>query len=76
MDKKRLQQLAGLNENMSPTLQQIAEQVYQLAESRAADLAADEMGRGFDRNAIMKEADTIFIEIKAHLDFKLKNHKF
>lgn len=60
MDKKRLKQLAGLNENMSPTLQQIAEQVYQLAESRAADLSADEMGRGFDRNAIMKEADRIF----------------
>lgn len=76
MDKKRLKQLAGLNENMSSTLQQIAEQVYKLAESRASDVAADEMGRGFDRNAVMKQADTIFIEIKAHLEFKLKNHKF
>ncbi len=76
MDKKRLRQLAGLNENMSASLQKIAEEVYELAESRAADEAADQQGHGFDRNAIMKEADTIWIEIKAHLEFKLKNHKF
>lgn len=76
MDKKRLKQLAGLTENMSATLQKIAEDVYQLAESRAADVAADQQGHGFDRNAIMKEVDTIMIEIKAHIEFKLKNHKF
>ena len=76
MNKNRLKQLAGLTERMSDTLQQIAEEVYKLAESRAADTAADQNGHGFDRNAIMKEADTIFIEIKAHLEYKLKNHKF
>ena len=76
MDKTRLKKLAGLNENMSPTLQNIAEQVFRLAEGRVADAAQDQQGYGFDRNAVMAEADKIFIEIKAHLDFKLKHNKF
>lgn len=77
MDKTRLKQLAGmLTENMSPTVQTLAEQVYSLAESRVADGAADQQGYGFDRNAIMQEADKIFIEIKSHIDFKLRNNKF
>ncbi len=76
MDKKRLQKLAGLNENMSATLQSLAEEIYNLAESRAADHAAGQQGHGFDRNAIMQEVDKIFIEAKAHIDFKLRNHKF
>lgn len=76
MDKTRLKKLAGLNENMSPTLQSIAEEVYTLAESRAANEAGDQHGHGFDRNRVMGEVDKIFIEIKAHIDFKLRNHKF
>lgn len=76
MDKTRLQKLAGLVENMSPTLQSIAEEVFTLAEARAANNAGDQQGHGFDRNAVMAETDKIFIEIKAHIDFKLRNHKF
>jgi hypothetical protein len=76
MDKTRLKKLAGLTENMSPTLQSIAEEVYTLAESRVADAAANQHGYGFDRNAVASEADKIFLEIKAHIDFKLRNHKF
>lgn len=76
MDKSRLKQLAGLVENMSPTLQKIAEDVFVLAESRVADRAEQLNGRGFDRNAVMEEAEKIFIEIKSHIDFKLRNHKF
>lgn len=76
MNKTRLKKLAGLNENMSPTLQSLAEEVYTLAESRTANNAADQQGHGFDRHAIMVEVDRIFIEIKAHIDFKLRNHKF
>ncbi len=76
MDKARLKQLAGLTKNMSPTLSKIAEDIYRLAESRAADASSEQQGYGFDRNAIMAQADKICIEIKAYLDFKLKNHKF
>jgi len=76
MNKNRLRQLAGLTENISGSLQKIAEEVYTLAEARAAHNAADQQGYGFDRNAVMAQADKIFIEIKAHLEYKLKNHKF
>lgn len=76
MDTKRLKQLAGLNENMSSSVQTIAEEIYNLAESRTANSAADQQGYGFDRNAIMREVDRIFIEVKAHIDFKLRNNKF
>jgi hypothetical protein len=79
MDKKRLRQLAGLsslNERTSESLQKIAEDVYSLAESRVADKATDQQGYGFDRNAILAEAERIFIEVKAHIEYKLKNNKF
>lgn len=76
MDKNRLKKLAGLVENMSPTLQSIAEEVYTLAESRVADTSAEQHGYGFDRNAIAAEVDKIFIEIKTHIDYKLRNNKF
>jgi hypothetical protein len=76
MDMKRIRELAGLQENMSPTLQGIAEEVYTLAESRVADTAAGQDGRGFDRTAIMHDVDKIFIEIKAHIEYKLRNNKF
>lgn len=76
MNKSRLKKLAGLTENISPTLQSIAEEVYSLAESRVADRAADQQGYGFDRTAIAQEMERIFIEIKAHIEYKLKNDKF
>lgn len=76
MDKTRLKKLAGLNENLSPTLQSIAEEVYSLAESRVAGVVADQQGYGFDRTAIAHEVDKVFIEIKAHIEYKLKTNKF
>ena len=76
MDKTRLKKLAGLTESLSPTLQSIAEQIYTLAESRVADSAAEKYGYGFDRNAIMAEAQKIFTEIHTHIDYKLRNDKF
>ena len=65
-----------IKENMSPTVQSIAEQIYTLAEARVADEAADQHGYGFDRTAILREAEKIAIEIKAHIEYKLKNDKF
>lgn len=50
----------------------IANDVYRLAEVRIADLAAEQGGRGFDRNAIAAEVDKILVDVKARVHEILK----
>ena len=44
--------------------EKIAQDVFALAEARAADIAAEEGGYGFNQNAIATEVDKILVDVK------------
>lgn len=85
MDKNRLRHLAGLtpvpetikrlleNEGMDSLseVQQIADQIFALAEGRAADSAADAGGRALEGDAIWEQYEAIKTEIEDILDSKI-----
>jgi hypothetical protein len=85
-DMAQLRKIAGIKETTHDVLpatprvesdiaQDIANMLFQAAESQTADIAADEGGHGFSGNVIMTNAQKIVQRALTFLDDKIKQFK-